>query len=128
MGNLRHFKTIFYLYRVTVSFNGGTNRSTQRKAPICPNELNNFVTKTGKVVSNTHAWIELNMLVVIGTNCTGIYNSNEPTGLCFYSSILWRSKKYQINSLWFDPIGAESTIYWIRGKHGNHYATDDVLQ
>jgi hypothetical protein len=128
MGNLRHFKTIFYLYRVMVSSNGGTNRSTQRKAPICPNELKNFVTKTGQVASNTHAWIELSMLAGIGTNCTGIYNSNEPTGLCFYSSILWRSKKYQFYSPWFDPIGAESTIYWIRGKHGNYYATDDVLQ
>jgi hypothetical protein len=41
------------------------------------------------------------MLVVIGTNCTGIYNSNEPTCLWTYSSILWRSKKYQFYNLWY---------------------------
>jgi hypothetical protein len=37
------------------------------------------------------------------------------------------AKNNYFDSLWFDPIGAEPTIYCNQGEHANHYTIDAVF-
>ena len=68
---IRHFQQ-YFRYIVVVSFNGGGNRSTRIKPPICRKSPTNFITYW--CIEYTSGF-ELTTLVVTGTDCIC---SNKP--------------------------------------------------
>ena len=62
-----------------VSVIGGGNRRTWRKLPTCRKSLTNFIKLCGVEYTSPCTGLELTMLVVIDTDCTGRCKSNYHT-------------------------------------------------
>ena len=77
-GAYRHYQQ-YFSYIVAVSFIGGGNWSIRRKPPTCRKSL---TTLSHNVVSNTpthERGSNSQLLVAIGTDCTGSHKSNYHT-------------------------------------------------
>ena len=75
---LTHFQQ-YFSYIVAISFIGGGNGSTWRKPSICCKSRTNFIIKYCIEYISLLMGFELTTLVVIGTECIGIYTSNYHT-------------------------------------------------
>ena len=81
---------------------------------------------------SSHCLWQGELTTVIGQICLSTrthYSDSEPTSICSFSLMLRsyrRSNKYQVYILLFDRPQFVPTIYFSRGEHANHYATDAV--
>ena len=101
---------------VQVSFIGGGNQSTQRKAQTCHKSLTNFITKCCIEYTSPWAGFELTKLVVIGTDCTGSCKSNYQTIMTSTAptDINYRNS-YIMDWTWFNYVNAIYTVlaWWL---------------
>ena len=101
---------------MAVSFIGGGNRSTRRKAPTFCKSLTNFYHITLYQVHIAWAGCELTTLVVIRTDCTVSFNSNYVISFPGLNEIVLRMYNHQCaNSCWREctcfTISSKTTIY-----------------
>ena len=54
------------------------------------------------------------------------FRANQSLPILLNAACLAEKQHISIDNLWFYQIGIEPTIYHTRGKHANHYTTDDV--